>query len=146
MAEVTVKMRRIRVRVDRPAAKGEAKKVVRRDVADTTRRIYNQASVNCPVNTGNLRTQHYMRTSESATRVRGEVGNNAKYASAVHNGTSAHTITPRRRKALRFAVAGGVIYARSVRHPGNQARPWLARAAQQVALERNYRWTAERAW
>lgn len=146
MVEVTVKLRRVRVKVDRAVAMGEAKKVIRRDVTDTTRKIYNQASVNCPVDTGNLRAQHYMRTSESATKIKGEVGNNAKYASAVHNGTSAHTITPRRRQALRFTVGGTVVYARSVRHPGNPARPWLARAAQQVALERDYRWTAERSW
>lgn len=146
MVEVTVKLRRVRVKVDRAAAMGEVKKVLRRDVTDTTRKIYNQASVNCPVDTGNLRAQHYMRTSESATKLKGEVGNNAKYASAVHNGASAHTITPRRRQALRFTVGGTVVYARSVRHPGNPARPWLARAAQQVALERDYRWTAERSW
>ena len=146
MAEVTVKFKGVRVKIDRTVAMSEAKNVVRRDVTDTTRKIYNQASVNCPVDTGNMRAQHYMRTSETATKLKGQVGNNAKYAAAVHDGSSAHTIRPRRRKALRFTVGGTVVYARSVRHPGNPARPWLARAAQQVALQRNYRWTAERSW
>jgi hypothetical protein len=144
-AEVEIRMRRIRVKVIRPAAMGVAKDAVRRLVTNTTRKIYNQASVNCPVDTGNLRGQHYMRTSETATRVRGQVGNTAKYAAAVHNGTVAHTIRARRRKALRFSGADGVIHARSVRHPGSPARPWLARAAQQVALQEGHRWTAEQA-
>ena len=140
---IDIKVKKLRVKVDRPAARQEARNAVRRRVVDVTRKVQNQAVVNCPVDTGNMRAQHSMTVTETATKVRGTVTNNAKYAAAVHNGTRAHTITARRGTALRFKAGGTVIYARSVRHPGTTARPWLARAAQQVANEEGYRWAAE---
>lgn len=50
---------------------------------------------------------------------------------AVHyvlNGTRAHLIRPRRRKALRFEVGGRVVFARLVRHPGTRANDFMFRA------------------
>lgn len=62
----------------------------------------------------------------------------AAYAAAVEFGTRAHTIVPRRRKALRFAAnaasvrlsgtprkGGSVIFAKRVRHPGTKAQPFM---------------------
>jgi hypothetical protein len=141
---IEMKLRRMRLRIDRQAATSAAKNAARRQVTTVVRKVYNQASVNCPVDTGNLRAQHYLTTSESAQKLRGTVGNNAKYAAAVHDGSSSHTITARRRKALRFKTGDGIVYAKSVRHPGTPGRPWLATAAQQVANEYGYQWTTTR--
>lgn len=140
---IELRLKRMRLKVDRSAATTTARDIARRQVVTVTRKVYNQASVNCPVNTGNLRAQHYMRVAESAQKVRGTVGNNARYAAAVHDGSVPHTITVRRRKALRFKTGDGIIYARSVRHPGTTGRPWLTTAAQQIANDTGYRWTAQ---
>lgn len=61
----------------------------------------------------------------------------AAYAAHVEFGTRAHTIVPRRAKALRFAPAGSgrlsgtprsggsVVFARRVRHPGTRPQPFM---------------------
>ncbi len=43
-------------------------------------------------------------------------------------GTGPHIIRARRAKALRFEVGGRVVYAKSVRHPGTRANPFLQEA------------------
>lgn len=45
-----------------------------------------------------------------------------------HDGTVAHTIRPRRRKALRFISGGRVVFAKRVRHPGTEGTHFLTRA------------------
>lgn len=53
---------------------------------------------------------------------------NAKgYAQYVSSGTRPHVILPKRGKALRFVVAGKVVFARRVNHPGTRANPYLVR-------------------
>jgi hypothetical protein len=54
------------------------------------------------------------------------VGGEARYARYLEHGTRPYTIVPRRRKALRFEVAGETIFARRVQHPGLKPHPfWL---------------------
>jgi hypothetical protein len=43
-------------------------------------------------------------------------------------GTKAHTITPRRAKALRFVVDGRVVFTQRVRHPGTKPNKFIGRA------------------
>lgn len=71
----------------------------------------------------------------------------ADYAAFVEFGTKAHTIVPRRRKALRFAAGGSatlsgrprsggqVVFAKRVRHPGTRAQPYMVPGAKR-ALEK----------
>lgn len=75
----------------------------------------------------------------------------ANYAAHVEFGTRAHTIVPRRKKALRFAPAGSgrlsgsprkggsVIFAKRVRHPGTKAQPFMlpgaVRAVQRLGAD-----------
>jgi phage virion morphogenesis protein len=49
------------------------------------------------------------------------VGTNRPYAAAMNNGSKAHEIKPRNKKALAFA--GGVF--KRVKHPGTVARPFM---------------------
>ena len=74
-----------------------------------------------------------------------EVGTQSKIAKFHHEGTGPFTIRPRKARVLRFAVAGGVAFAKEVRHPGLAKRPLLptvptgeklARAVMNAALER----------
>lgn len=48
----------------------------------------------------------------------------AKYAVFVHEGTRPHTITARRRRVL-ANVKEGLIFGRSVRHPGTKPNPFM---------------------
>jgi hypothetical protein len=69
----------------------------------------------------------------------------ASYALYVHEGTKAHDIRPKNRKALRFPADGGsstlggrvrsggkVRFAKRVRHPGTKANPFMLRGAQKA--------------
>lgn len=50
-------------------------------------------------------------------------------ASFVMNGTSPHTILPRRRNGvLRFTVGGRIVFSRRVDHPGTKPNPFLWKA------------------
>lgn len=57
----------------------------------------------------------------------------AKYASWVENGTAPHSISARRKKALRFVQNGQVRFARQVKHPGSKPRPFMREAQEKAA-------------
>lgn len=46
----------------------------------------------------------------------------------VLRGTRPHIIRPRHARALRFEVAGGVVFSKLVHHPGTQANDFFGRA------------------
>jgi hypothetical protein len=50
------------------------------------------------------------------------------YAIFHYQGSRAHVIFPRRKRALRFQVGGRVIFATIVHHPGTKANPYLTDA------------------
>lgn len=56
-----------------------------------------------------------------------KVGSPLKYAAAHHEGARAHVIRPRKAKSLRFVIAGKIVFASKVRHPGNRPNPYLSR-------------------
>ena len=109
--------------------------------ARITRRIATEARAKVPVKTGNLGRsieEEPMRPS-GPFRVSGGVIAKAKYAKFVHDGTRPHLITPRRASVLAFQVGGRTVFARSVRHPGTRARPFLANAPVKVIAEETRR-------
>lgn len=140
-----IKVRVIRVKgtVYRDNAQSLGRQVSKVQVTSMTRQIFNQASIDCPVDTGNLRNHHRMRISDQASRTKGTVYNDAKYAAIVHNGgkTPPHTIRARRKKALAFSYRGDQVIVKSVRHPGSKVkpRPWLQNAARKVATRNGWK-------
>jgi hypothetical protein len=74
-----------------------------------------------------------------------EIVATTNYAAAVELGTRPHVITPRARKALRFAVGvnrrlsgsprkgAPVIFAKRVNHPGTKAHPYLVPGLRKAA-------------
>jgi hypothetical protein len=54
--------------------------------------------------------------------------NRLRYTMVEHDGSAAHRITARRRKSLRFVVAGRVMFRRSVWHPGTTGTQFLTRS------------------
>jgi hypothetical protein len=117
-------------RVSRTAALAE--------VTDTTRRVFNRATVLTPVDTGRLRAGNHMRVQPTTTGAVGEVFNNTAYARAVHDGTREYVVRPRRKQALRFTVGGEVVFAMSARIPARAGRPWMYRALVEICTPRGY--------
>ena len=121
--------------INNAGANAAAVNVAYRLVVYTTQRVLNRAIVLTPVDTGNLRAQNSMRVRRGRKLITGEVFNNARYAAAVHNGTKAYTVVPRRRKALRWRTKGGdVVFAKKARIPARRGRPWLLRALREIAI------------
>lgn len=129
-----------RVEIFRAVANRVALDRAEREVRGCTRAVFNRANVLTPVDTGNLRAGNQMLpVRRAATKVTSGVTNRVKYAGAVHDGARPHIIRARRKKALRFRMGGHVVIVKSVRHPGNRARPWLTRALREVAPARGFR-------
>ncbi len=61
-------------------------------------------------------------------RIELRAGSGLVYARAIHDGSRAHDIVPKRRRALQFTRGSDFVYARRVRHPGTAARPFLTQA------------------
>lgn len=149
-----IKFTKVTITVDRPAATRVARDEGVRRVTTFCRRTQNQSIIDCPVDTGNLRGHHRMRVKTMATKVVGEVYNDAEYAAAVHDGSKPHVIVGRRMrkptrkrkyrgvKTLRFTIGGMVIYRRRVNHPGSKGRPWLREAAKKIAQSEGFDWSS----
>lgn len=70
--------------------------------------------------------QNIVGTVEGLT---GELKASTAYAQWVESGTQPHVIEAKSGGLLRFVVAGRVIFARRVRHPGTAPRPFMQHAA-----------------
>lgn len=110
-----------------------------KEAARTTRRVFNRARVLSPWDTGYMRGRHSVDLRVGKRRAVGRVIVSTRYALAVHDGAAPHVIRARRKQALRFKFRGRVVIVRSVRHPGNEGRPWLAIALREVALKEGYK-------
>lgn len=99
-------------------------------VAKSTFSIERQAKENITAN-GSVKSGHLRRMI--AGEVKGLTGivhtSNVKYARWVEEGTGAHTIRPKKKKALYWAGASHPV--RLVRHPGSAAKPYLIPAFEQ---------------
>jgi hypothetical protein len=82
-----------------------------------------------PVKTEKLRQS----IRQQSRGLEGEVTIGAPYAVFVATGTQPHIIRPARAQALRFEVAGDIIFSTLVRHPGTKPNPFIRRAAERLA-------------
>jgi len=130
---IDVSVRRIRLELSVAQIRTQAMAASRRRVVDVTRKVLNQATVDCPVDTGNLRVHHRQRIVELAGRVVGTVYNDAVYAAAVHDGSRQHMVRPVRAKVLAFDGDDGTAFAAWANIPAREGRPWLTKAASKVA-------------
>jgi hypothetical protein len=78
------------------------------------------------VRTGRLKNSIHARVGRSPLGPLLEVGTTGvPYATAVHQGTSPHVITPNSQSILRFSSGGRIIYTHKVDHPGTRANKFL---------------------
>lgn len=136
-----MKVRRVRVDLDRAQVLSVGISYAAPDVYETGRRVLNRAKLTSPVDTGNMRSKHRLTMRARRTFVEGRITVNTRYARLVHNGTRQHVIVPRKKKALRFTHNGKTVIVRRVYHPGTKARPWLFAALEEIGHLRGYRVT-----
>ena len=79
------------------------------------------AQSRAPKRTGYLASQISSVVDKNAVTVSAK----APYSAYVEFGSKPHLIEPRRARALRFEVDGGVVYSKRVHHPGTQPQPYL---------------------
>jgi len=85
--------------------------------------VNREAKKEAPVMTGRLRSGIRSKLSP----LRGVIESTVKYGIFVHEGTTARTIKPVRKRALYWKGARHPV--KSVRHPGNKANPFMRRGA-----------------
>lgn len=88
-----------------------------------------EAQNNAPVRTGKLRDSIAMVSGPHRVYVGPDVSA-VPYANYVEYGTAPHVIRPANARALRFQIGGTTVFARSVKHPGTKAHPYMRPAAQ----------------
>ena len=78
------------------------------------------------IDTGRLRNSIQIQESSFRGTVMIRVGTNVEYALIIHNGSRPHRINARPGGVLAWQGPNGMIFARSVMHPGFKANPFLA--------------------
>lgn len=102
------------------------------DIQRRTLKVHAAAVAGCPVRTGRLRSSIRWRIVVEGGRIAGIVSTDMDYARWVHDGTSAHKIRPRTKKALWWRGAYHPVRG-EVNHPGTRARPFLTDALKAAA-------------
>ncbi len=100
---------------------------------DLTLEVKTQVQKENPVDTGRSRNAWTFRFNPGT--LKGIVGNNVRYIRAVALGgvIPAHTIRPRRKKALRFQTGGKTVFATRARIPRRQV-PSTAREKRNIGF------------
>ena len=93
--------------------------------------IHGRSVTNAPVRTSRLRGSVY----DNFGFLKGEIGFKADYAAAVHDGSKAHVIKPKFKRALFWKGAENPVM--SVMHPGTKANPFLKKAVNTSEREIN---------
>ena len=109
-----------------------------------------------PRKTGNLGRSIHLG---AVTATRAETIASADYAAYVEQGTRAHEIRPKARKALRWAASAGdarltgtprkggrVRFAKRVQHPGTKAQPFMLPGAKTAIEGAGLKAVVEKAW
>lgn len=157
---------KVRIELNRAWVLSVAASMAAPHVAQTTRAVLNRARVLAPKDTSNLANSMQMTMRARRTFVKGTVESRVNYFMPVHDGSRAHTIRAKRKKALVFfwprvgmvtvvpkrpkTRYTGVIKSKKkgvrfhigkgyVNHPGTKARPFLMRALEEVGAARGYK-------
>ena len=85
-----------------------------------------------PVRTGRLRRSIQSTLKRGKDFVEAFIGPTVSYAVFVERGTKPHIIRPVYARYLRFEVAGRIVFAREVHHPGTRPNPFVRRTAEIV--------------
>ncbi|MGW1267434.1 hypothetical protein [Streptomyces sp. NPDC002491] len=99
--------------------------IVERNLARRTSRVADIAKSLAP---GTMAQYIDRRIEEGPGGLQGVITCDHPATRYVLEGTRLHIIRARRAKALRFKVAGQIVFAKVVRHPGNRPNTFMGRA------------------
>lgn len=106
---------------------------IKKDLRRRANNVQRRARQLVGVKTGALRQSIQVKELQTLVTPSISIGSQLPYALAHHEGTRPHTIDPNSERLLRFKVAGKVVYARRVQHPGTRPNPYLARALREAS-------------
>lgn len=101
------------------------------DMDRAAEQVKEQMRQTVPVDTGTLRDSIAVVKDGGKYHI-GPVG--VDYAKAVEYGTGPHVIMAHNGGVLAFSMGGSTVFAKSVKHPGTKAQPYI-RPAKQWAVE-----------
>lgn len=87
-----------------------------------TNAVYREARQRVPIRSGKLKKS--IRQRFSTVKLEGQVFSNQPYAHLVEFGSRAHTVKPRKKKALRF-FRGGPVFTKRARIPAQSGKPFF---------------------
>lgn len=110
---------------------GNLRKRMEEAMAISVRDIQERARENhrFTTRTGEAERSIETKVSGSGTSIKGEVGTTRLITIYLHQGTKAHDIEPRRKKALRWAAGGKFVFAKRAHNPGIKRDPFIFDAA-----------------
>ncbi len=98
----------------------ELKEAIERALPRIAIRLQNELIIAAPVDTGRLRNSIRVEARGNVLII-----TIVDYAFYVEFGTPPHLIKPKDKKALKFKVGGGEVFAKVVRHPGTRPNPFI---------------------
>lgn len=75
--------------------------------------------------TGALHNSINVNARHSTSKIEATIKANANHGVFIEEGTRAHIIKPKSRKALMFNSGGKTVFAKYVNHPGTKAKPFM---------------------
>ena len=111
--------------------------MVGKDLERRMRTLTWRAQMSAGVRTGRLnRSISTFERNRITEGLEGRVGSTTiRYAAAHHEGARPHLILPKKKNGLLvFTIAGTIVFARRVNHPGNRPNPFLARWLQEAVI------------
>lgn len=112
---------------------------LRHGVSNTVQATAHQIRSDAPEKTGELRDKMHTHVRSNVNGASGDVQLTADHASYVRDGTGPHPIVARNAQALRFTIAGRVVFRKSVQHPGTKPNDFTKNGIErgQQLLERD---------
>lgn len=114
--------------VDFRNLKDQLGQVARQRCDRATRAMTSELKSSSPVVSGEMRRKTGVEVvSQTERQIRSEARSDVEYASFVTAGTRPHVISARPGGVLRFEVAGRVVFATKVNHPGTDPNDFYDR-------------------